>query len=43
MLRDEVWLSIASETGGDGVLCRADMERRLGRSLTRADMSGGYE
>jgi hypothetical protein len=38
MLRDEVWLSITVETGGAGVLCRADMERRLGRSLTDADM-----
>jgi hypothetical protein len=38
MLRDEVWLSITAETGGEGVLCRADMERRLGRQLTKADM-----
>lgn len=38
MLRDEVWLSITAETGGEGVLCRADMERRLGRPLTEADM-----
>jgi hypothetical protein len=38
MLRDEVWLSIAGETGGAGVLCRADMERRLGRPLTADDM-----
>lgn len=41
MLRDEVWLSITAETGGDGVLCRADMERRLGRPLTEADMMTG--
>lgn len=38
MLRDEVWLSITAETRGDGVLCRADMERRLGRPLAEADM-----
>jgi len=37
MLRDEVWLSITAETGGAGVLCRADMERRLGRPLAEAD------
>lgn len=37
MLRDEVWLSITTETGGAGVLCCADMERRLGRPLTEAD------
>lgn len=38
MLRDEVWLNITAETGGAGVLCRADMERRLGRPLTEADL-----
>lgn len=38
MLRDDVWLSITAETNGAGVLCRADMERRLGRPLMRADM-----
>lgn len=38
MLRDEVWLSITAETGGAGVLCRADMERRLGRPLTVGDL-----
>ncbi len=38
MLRDDVWLRITSETGGAGVLCRADIERRLGRPLTEADM-----
>ncbi|MFP5249288.1 MAG: hypothetical protein ACLGP3_05640, partial [Acidobacteriota bacterium] len=38
MLRDEVWLSITVETGGAGVLCRADMERRLKRTLTQSDM-----
>ncbi len=38
MLRDEVWLSITVETCGAGVLCRADMERRLGRPLIEADM-----
>jgi hypothetical protein len=38
MLCDEVWLIIAGETGGAGVLCRADIERRLGRPLTAADM-----
>lgn len=37
MLRDEVWVSITAETDGAGVLCRADMERRLGRPLTDAD------
>lgn len=39
MLRDAVWLSITTETDGVGVLCRADMERRLGRPLTEADMA----
>lgn len=38
MLRDDVWLSITAETAGAGVLCRADMERRLGRPLTAADL-----
>lgn len=38
MLRDEVWMSITAETSGAGVLCRADMERRLGRSLIEADL-----
>jgi hypothetical protein len=38
MLCDEVWLSITAETSGAGVLCRADMERRLGRPLTEADL-----
>lgn len=38
MLRDEVWMSITAETGGAGVLCRTDMERRLGRPLNDADM-----
>lgn len=38
MLRDEIWKSITVETGGAGVLCRADIERRLGRSLTEADL-----
>lgn len=38
MLHDDVWLSITTKTGGAGVLCRADMERRLGRPLTEADM-----
>lgn len=38
MLRDEVWLSITADTAGAGVLCRADMARRLGRPLTPADM-----
>lgn len=38
MLRHDLWLSITAETGGAGVLCRADMERRLGRALTEADM-----
>lgn len=38
MLRDEVWLSITAETGGAGVLCRADMVRRLGRPLIEADL-----
>lgn len=38
MLRDEVWVSITAETGGAGVLCRADIERRLGRALTEADL-----
>ncbi len=38
MLRDEIWLSITAETNGAGVLCRADMERRLRRPLTDADM-----
>lgn len=38
MLRDDVWLSITAETYGAGVLCRVDMERRLGRPLTEADM-----
>jgi hypothetical protein len=39
MIRDDVWLSITGETGGTGVLCRADMERRLGRPLVEADMA----
>lgn len=38
MLRDEVWLSITAETGGAGVLCRADIERRLERPLTATDL-----
>lgn len=38
MLRDEVWVSITAETGGAGVLCRADIERRLGRALTETDL-----
>lgn len=38
MLCDEVWMSITAETGGEGVLCRADVERRLGRSLTDVDL-----
>lgn len=38
MLRDEVWLSITAETDGAGVLCRADIERRLARPLAEADM-----
>lgn len=38
MLRDDVWLSITAETNGAGVLCRADMVRRLGRQLTEADL-----
>lgn len=38
MLRDEVWLGITAETGGAGVLCRMDIEQRLGRPLTQADM-----
>lgn len=38
MLRDEIWLSITAETSGEGVLCRADIERRLGRLLTEADL-----
>ena len=38
MLRDDVWLSITGETLGAGVLCRADMEKRLGRRLTKADL-----
>lgn len=38
MLRDEVWLSITAETGGVGVLCRADMEQRLGRPLAAGDL-----
>lgn len=38
MLRDEIWLSITAETGGEGVLCRADIERRLGRPLIEADL-----
>lgn len=38
MLRDEIWLSITVETGGEGVLCRADIERRLRRQLTDADL-----
>lgn len=42
MLRDDVWLSITAETGGAGVLCRADMERRLGRPLTDADMRADH-
>ena len=37
MLRDDLWLSITTATGGVGVLCRADIERRLGRPLTEAD------
>lgn len=41
MLRDEVWLSITGETDGAGVLCRADIEKRLGRALTEADMMPG--
>lgn len=41
MLRDDVWLSITAETGGAGVLCRVDMERRLGRPLTEADLMRG--
>jgi len=39
MLRDEVWLSITAETGGAGVLCRADIVRRLGRPLAADDMA----
>lgn len=38
MLRDDLWESITSETCGEGVLCRADMEGRLGPPLTKADM-----
>jgi hypothetical protein len=38
MLRDEVWMSITAETCGAGVLCRADIELRLGRPLTDADL-----
>lgn len=38
MLCDEVWLSITPETGGAGVLCRADIVRRLGRPLTDVDL-----
>lgn len=37
MLRDDVWLRITADTGGNGVLCVADMERRLGRPLADAD------
>lgn len=39
MLRDDVWLSITAETNGAGVLCRADMVRRLGRPLTESDLT----
>ena len=35
MLKDSVWESIVPN--GAGVLCRADIERRLGRLLTEAD------
>lgn len=38
MLRDEVWRSIVPD--GKGMLCRADMERRLGRPLDASDFPG---
>jgi hypothetical protein len=36
MIRDELWYQIVP--GGEGMLCRADMERRLGRPLTQEDL-----
>lgn len=38
MLRDDIWESITAVTDGKGVLCRRDMERRLGRALIESDM-----
>lgn len=44
MLHDDLWLSITAETGGEGVLCRADIERRLRRPLTADDkIEGAYK
>lgn len=36
MIRNELWYQIVP--GGEGMLCRADMERRLGRPLTEEDL-----
>ena len=36
MIRNELWYQIVP--GGKGMLCKADMERRLGRPLTEEDL-----
>lgn len=37
----KIWFGITVETNGAGMLCRTDMKRRLGRSLTDGDLATG--